>query len=318
MDKTLLRMLSDITAEEQHILDGNAVDMGLYSDAGRGSVDAAKLLEGKLIDVRAHTRFAVFPRHRHDFVEIMYVCAGSVTHVLGERAVCVKAGELLFLGRNSWHEIRPAGKGDIGVNFLVRPAFFRTAFDLMDEPNMLGDFIVASLAGEGAADEYIHFAVAQALPVQNLVENLVYALCHGGEGGEKQNELTMGLLFLHLMRFAPSAQTGGGAPRALALRALTYIDGHCADATLRSFAKENGIAEYTASRIIKAQLGASFRALLRERRFALALQMLRTTALSVNDIIAAVGYENTSYFYRTFSQKHGCTPQEYRRAGMPE
>ena len=36
------------------------------------------------------------------------------------------------------------------------------------------------------------------------------------------------------------------------------------------------------------------------------------TRLPVGDIITAVGYENTSYFYRTFSEMYGMTPREYR------
>ena len=40
--------------------------------------------------------------------------------------------------------------------------------------------------------------------------------------------------------------------------------------------------------------------------------LLGGTRLPVGDIITAVGYENTSYFYRTFSEMYGMTPREYR------
>ena len=236
MDAALLRLLSEITEEEQKILDGSSLDMGLYSDDRRDAVEAAKVVgDARPISIRSHTRFTAFPRHRHDFVEIMYVCQGEITHLVGGKAIHVRAGELIFFGRNTWHEILPAGKKDIGVNFIVRPAFFRTAFDMMEEQNILSDFIIASLAGEGAADEYLYFSVADKLPVQNLVENLVYSLCHPDDAGMRLNEVTMGLLFLYLMRLTDCAQTGGDAPRALALRALRYIDESYGAATLRQF-----------------------------------------------------------------------------------
>ena len=50
-----------------------------------------------------------------------------------------------------------------------------------------------------------------------------------------------------------------------------------------------------------------------ETRFSAAVHLLHTPELPVSEVIASVGYGNTSYFYRTFQQKHGCTPQEYRR-----
>lgn len=315
MERMLLERLSRISEEEQNILNGHGIDMTVYSDAHKDAVDAEKLLgNARLICIRPHTRFAAFPRHRHDFVEIMYVCKGSVTHVVGDRTIPVRAGELLFLGSNTWHEILPAGRDDIAVNFLIRPVFFRTAFDMMDEQNVLSDFIIASLAGDGTADEFLHFSVADVLPVQNLVENLLYSLCYAEEGSEKINELTMGLLFLRLMRATSRAETGGGPPRTLALRALGYIDKSYLSATLRQFAERNGVPDYTASRVIKAQLGASFQQLLQEKRFSVAKQLLRTTKLPVTEIITLVGYENTSYFHRAFRKKNGMSPQQYRRS----
>lgn len=310
----MLNQLSQISAEEQGILDGHGIDMALYSHAHNHIVDAGKLMgDARLISMRVHTRFAAFPRHRHDFVEIMYVCKGTVTHVVGDRTIRVNAGELLFLGRNTWHEILPAGKEDIAVNFLVRPAFFHTAFEMMDEQNILSDFIIASLAGEGTANEYLHFTVADVLPVQNLVENLIYSLCRAENGSEKINEVTMGLLFLRLMQVTDRAQSGGGAPRALALKALGYIDESYQNATLRQFAGQNSLPEYTASRIVKGQLGMTFQQLLQEKRFSVAQQLLRTTKLPVTEIIVLVGYENTSYFHRTFQKRYGLSPRQYRR-----
>ncbi|MCI1966765.1 MAG: AraC family transcriptional regulator [Oscillospiraceae bacterium] len=315
MDRKLLERLSRISDEERKISNGCGIDMTVYSDAHKNAVDAEKLLgDAQLIRIRPHTRFAAFPRHRHDFVEIMYVCKGSITHVVGDRKITIRAGELLFLGSNTWHEILPAGQNDVAVNFLIRPAFFHTAFDMMDEQNVLSDFIIASLAGDGSADEFLHFSVSDVLPVQNLVENLLYSLCYAEEGSEKINEVTMGLLFLRLMRVTTRAETGGGPPRTLALRALGYINKSYLSATLRQFAEQNGVPDYTASRIIKAQLGASFQQLLQEKRFSVARQLLRTTKLPVTEVITLVGYENTSYFHRAFRKKYGMSPQQYRRS----
>lgn len=312
MNPELLKRLSEISQEEKRILSGEAVDMQLYSQKQSGAVDGGRFLQGKMIDIRTHTRFAAFPRHNHDYVEMMYVCQGSVTHRFDKKDITLKAGELLLLGCNTCHEILPAGKDDIGVNFLVRPSFFHTAFDMMEEENSLSDFIINSLSGAGSSDEYMYFEVAESLPVQNIVENLIYSLCHQHKGEDKINEITMGLLFLRLMKDAHRQQTGGDTPRALAFRALSYIDAYYVNATLRDFSAQNNLPEYTVSRTIKTQLGTSFRSLLMERRFSAALNLLCNTKMSVAEIIAAVGYENSSYFYRIFQQKHGCTPQEYR------
>ena len=46
----------------------------------------------KLIQIRTHTRFIAFPRHRHDFIEMMYVCKGSCTHIIDGQEITVTGG----------------------------------------------------------------------------------------------------------------------------------------------------------------------------------------------------------------------------------
>ena len=79
------------------------------------------LEEGKLIAVRTHTRFVHFPSHRHNFIEVLYVCEGSLTNIIGGKEVVIEAGELLFLNQFTRHEILPAGKNDIAINFMILP-----------------------------------------------------------------------------------------------------------------------------------------------------------------------------------------------------
>ena len=85
MQQALLDHLRIITEEEQQILDGVAkVDKDLYTSGKDFIVDSAKMLnEGKLIAVRTHTRFVHFPAHRHNFIEVLYVCQGQLTNIIG-------------------------------------------------------------------------------------------------------------------------------------------------------------------------------------------------------------------------------------------
>ena len=130
-----MRRLRVITPEEQRILDGGAVDKAAYTARAVFTVDSEKLLErGRLISVRAHTRFAPFPRHAHSYIEIMYMCSGKTVHrINGGEPITVHAGELLFLGRGASHEIERAEYEDIAVNFIVLPQFFDTALERIGE-----------------------------------------------------------------------------------------------------------------------------------------------------------------------------------------
>ena len=120
----MLRELSVITEEEQKILDGRQeIDPQIYTEKKDMVIDSGKLLQrGKLIQVRPHTRFVHFPEHTHNYIEVIYMCQGSTTHILNGREVVLKEGDLLFLNQNAVQEILPAGKDDIAVNFIIRSA----------------------------------------------------------------------------------------------------------------------------------------------------------------------------------------------------
>lgn len=94
MDERLLSRLRTITEEEQTILAGQGVQRERYTSSRDFVVDSEKLLEkGKLIEIRPHTRFVHFPRHRHNYVEMLYMCSGSTTHILnGSRELVLRQG----------------------------------------------------------------------------------------------------------------------------------------------------------------------------------------------------------------------------------
>ena len=204
MDAELLRLLREITPEEQKILDGTGIDRKLYTGSDSFTVESGRMLaNGELFRVRTHTRFTGFPRHKHNYIEIMYMCEGSTTHIIdGQKEVVLRKGDLLFLNQHAYHEILPTGEGDIGVNFIVLPEFFDTAFRMISGENVLTRFLLGVLRQSSCSGKYLHFKVAGVLPVQNLVENMVYALVYH-QGNEREiNQTTMGLLFLQLLNFA--------------------------------------------------------------------------------------------------------------------
>ena len=127
MDKAILELLRPVTQEEQAILDGRqTIDRGLHMQGQQNIINSRKLLAaGKLITLRTHTRFIHFPEHTHDYIELVYMCQGQTTHIVQGKKIDLKQGELLFLSRKATHEVRRAEEGDIAVNFIVLPAFFK-------------------------------------------------------------------------------------------------------------------------------------------------------------------------------------------------
>lgn len=316
MTQELLETLREITPEEQRILDGkNEIERELYVSSGENTFDAKKLLEkGKLITVRPHTRFVHFPAHTHNYVEVIYMCSGSTTHIVNGNKVLLEQGELLFLNQHAVQEIYPAKMDDIAVNFIILPEFFDHALRMMEaEENMLRRFVIDCLRGDNQSAAYLHFKVADVLPVQNLVENLIWTLRNRQSNKRSINQVTMGLLFLQLVNHIDRVETDGGDENGrFIMTVLNYIEEHYRDGELSDLAVELHYDLYWMSREIKRRTGKTYTELVQERRLSQAAYLLTNTAMSVMDIGLAVGYENMSYFHRIFQKRYGTTPRKYR------
>lgn len=316
MDAELLRELSVISEEEQRILDGkDGIDQNIYTEKKEWIVDCEKLLKkGKLIQVRPHTRFVHFPKHRHNYVEVIYMCQGSTTHMLNGNRVVLEQGDLLFMNQNAEQEILPAQENDIAVNFIILPEFFNMAFSMMGtEDNILKEFLVGTLCGKNETTSYLYFHVADVLPIQNLVENMVWTIFYNMPNKRSLNQITMGLLLLQLLNYMDKMETGSSQfDKELTGAVLSYVDEHYKNGSLSELANMLGYDVYWLSREIKKLTGRTYKELLQARRMGQAAYLLTSSTLPVADIIESVGYDNTSYFYRKFKEKYGMSPKEYR------
>ena len=311
--ESILEKIRPITAEEQAILDGESIDMSLYMATAGGVFHREKLLQqGKLITLRPHTRFIDFPPHSHDYIEVVYVCTGSITHIINGKTVTLSAGELLFLSTDAVHEIKKAGAEDLAVNFIILPQFFDKALDMLgEEESPLKRFILDSLGGNSSGSTYLHFKVAELLPIQNLIENLLYTLVSDIPNKRRINQTTMGLLFLQLIGCTDRLSVEDQADELL-IEVFRYIEEHYRAGSLGGLAEQLHCDFYWLSREIKRCTGKNFKQLLQEKRLSQASFLLKNTKMNVADISLAVGYENISYFHRIFAGRFGVSPFQYR------
>jgi len=313
--------LKKITKEEERILSGcTEIEKDLYmsgdNSAGEGNiVDAKKLLEaGKLIQVRPHTRFVHFPKHTHNYIEVIYMCLGQTHHVIDGEDVFLKEGELLFLNQKAEQEIYPAAENDIAVNFIILPEFFEYVLKMIgEEKNLLRDFVIACLMGKNKEAGYMHFKVAGILPIQNLLENLIWSIWNRQSNRRSINQATMGLLFLQLMNYMEFVETNTqNREQKLTIEVYRYIEENYRDGKLQELAGLLNYDVYWLSKEIKKVTGRNYTDLVQEKRLNQAAYLLKNTAMSVMDIGLAVGYDNLSYFHRIFQKYYGVTPRKYR------
>lgn len=309
----ILERLSVITPEERALLDGNnQINRSLYMEDFHDIVLSHKLLEpGKLFAIRPHTRFVHFPEHTHDFVEIVYMVQGVTTHIINGTTLTLRPGELLLMGQHTRQEIYKAGQEDIAVNFIIHPEFFHDTLPYLgNEKTPLHQFIVDCLCG-GRESSFLYFQVAQSLPIQHLLENLLWNMVMETQNRREMNQMTFALLFLQLINHTEYLQHNTLEEKTF-FSVLRYIEEHYSDGSLADVAEQLHYNCAALSREIKRRTGKTYTDLVQDKRMSQTAWMLKNTSIKVDEIARAVGYENTGYFHYLFASYFGTSPKKYR------
>jgi AraC-like DNA-binding protein len=97
-------------------------------------------------------------------------------------------------------------------------------------------------------------------------------------------------------------------------RVLLYIQDHYAEkVSIADLADEISMSKYHFCRFFKAMMGHTPIEYVNTYRVDRATSLLRNGELKIMDIAMEAGFENFSYFIRTFKLLKGCTPSEFRR-----
>ena len=315
MNKLILERLSKITEEEKRILDGGEVDKSLYTDSEEFTVKSSKILGyERFIEMRPHTRFTKFPKHRHNYIEMIYNCKGKTSHIVnGSDEIVLNEGEILLLGTDAVHEVGFADTDDIAVNFIIKPEFFSSTVNGVGYGNAIYNLILNELSKGG--ESFIRFDVKNILPAKNLIENLIWSFIFNDENSNALQNMTMGLLFAELTERScvVSKSYVSSYEQDLIIKVVNYIESSYKDAKLLTIADELNVSIVALSKLVKANTGKTFKDLLQEKRMNEAEKLISNTKIPITEIIFSVGYENTNFFYKMFTEKFGCTPKEYRK-----
>ncbi|WP_162309306.1 AraC family transcriptional regulator [Cohnella abietis] len=80
---------------------------------------------------------------------------------------------------------------------------------------------------------------------------------------------------------------------------------------LQFVADKLNVSPKSASKLFNSKLNMSVADYINEVRLNKAVEWLESSGLNIKEILAKIGVENESYFYKLFKKKHGTTPKEY-------
>ncbi|MBQ8249339.1 MAG: helix-turn-helix domain-containing protein [Clostridia bacterium] len=323
MDKKLLEHISRISDNERSLMSMSEIALSespmLFDNLPLRRRDYVWNVIGsrQMVSTHTHIRFVDIPIHSHNYIEMMYVCEGSVAHLIEGMPYTLEAGELLLMNRHVKHSITASGAEDIAVNYIISSDFISYAAPRFRSNPNLKDFADEERK-EGGKPVYLIYSVKEDHALQNLLENLIRDTVLTPNTPQALNADTLCLIFRYL-ETRPSllvhSSAGEGEEDSLRRRIGDYLETYYRTATLTELAETVGMTPPYVSRRVKELFGASFSELVKERRFSEAERLLLQSDIPVAAIAEAVGYENNSFFHRRFREQYGTSPSKWRKNG---
>ena len=239
------------------------------------------------LHVRKHTMSQIPYIHSHTFYEVIFVNKGKCIQLIDDKKVILNQGDLCILSPQTKHAIMPSTEKDVIIKIVIPTYVYNhiNSNSHFDEP-------ITIINNVSTETEYLLFKI--------LKESFV---CDDFIDTTIENYLALLLIELARSKNIDS----------IFLEKITqYIYANMEDATLDNLAKSLGYNKSYLSRIINQKTNKSFSELLTEIRMQRASQMIFDN-IRIDDIAQAVGYKNTSGFYKQFNKYYGMTPNELKQ-----
>ena len=271
----------------------------------------------KLIDSSATVHIlraendGIIPPHVHDFIEIVYVLAGTAEQYVNGQRYDVRHGDVLFINYGAEHHFNPSVDFKF-INICFNP-------DSRGADAAVKDKVFSSLQLDAFNEMRCdidsgkpHFSGKEREKVENILENIEYEYSKRERSWSDVLKSSLNIFFIYLLR--NTKQLAEDDDRSDFWEMIfKYIDDNISeDLTLSFIAKKCFYNPSYFSRAFKEKVGIPFSNYLTARRLERAVSMLNK-GISTEEIAEAVGFASKSALYRAFLREKGISLSDYRK-----
>ena len=258
---------------------------------------------------------AAEPEHTHDYFELVYIEGGSGTHRVDDVEYKVEHGDLIFMNCNQRHSYE-SETGMKLVNFFITPEFISN--ELIDAESITELFRHSMFAEfnmeELPLKQCVSFSGIERKETDALTGMMVREYNQKSPGYKSVLQGGVRILFSKILRYMHTdIATDSRENEALFEDIMSYInENYNHKISLAEIAARSFYNPVYFGNMLKKYCGKSFSAYLKEKRLNEASELLKTTDLSVTEVMERVGYSDKKLFYAHFKEMFGNTPGKYR------
>ncbi|MBO5146469.1 MAG: AraC family transcriptional regulator [Lachnospiraceae bacterium] len=250
------------------------------------------------------------PVHWHDELEIIYIKQGTLKISIDEQLYNAVPGSVYFVNPKELHLM-----GTEDLNAAYYTLLFPLEFISFQSDDQLETTLLHPLRnGSLQFSHEIHDTSRNKKAAAILEQVIARHPCHNIARHLQIRCLLLQLLVMLLEDETFFRKVEHGTPTTFQRELLIFIQSHYSEPlSLAMLAKHFHLSEKYISRYFKEHFHISLIQYLNHQRLIQAKKLLETTELPVTEIALCCGFNNVSYFIRTFKKAYGMSPLRYRR-----
>lgn len=250
--------------------------------------------------------------HTHDFIEIVYVREGSAIQRVNDIEYTVSRGDLLFLNYGAEHSFVPQ-EDFTYFNVSIYPETM--ASNVISPTNAFA--VLTLTAFNEIVPEEGHGRVTFYGSARAEIENILVAMLKEQEGHLAFRDIVMNSYMSLLIMKIVRKVSGEIDSDEIWPEIAKYIEENLdQDLSLTSLANKCFYNPSYFSRIFKERYSIPLSEYVMKKRMEKAYDLLMTTDLSISAIASMVGFNNKSFFYKTFYKAYKKTPLVCRKEAI--
>lgn len=272
--------------------------------------------QNKDVFMSKHSRYAPYPEHTHQFLEINYVYKGACKQVINGTEYLLQEGDLVLMDVNSRHSIDRLGEHDILINLLFRNQDISLEWlgQLQGEQSLLYQFLLDDASSKYKRDKFLIVSTADQPQLKAILQNMMTEYFLPQTFSQQILSQYLPILFYELARCLPRlTEETLELEETTYLKVLKIIDKEFATVSLHKLAERLNFNKNYLSNLIKEKSGLTFTQIITQRKLMKAQLLLQSTAMPIQEVALTVGFSNKTYFYAKYREHFGYGPRDERK-----
>ena len=276
----------------------------------------ALFFNNKDIYISKHNRYADYPEHSHQFLELNFMFKGTCHQVINGKDFTLQEGDILLMDSGSRHSISALEKEDILINILFQNSNVSLEWltQLQGQNSLIYQLLLANSTTNHNSNYQI-LSTKKNKHLHNIIQQKMTEYFMPHDFSQQIISQYLPILFYELARNLRQIDHSQKIEleETPYLQVLRLIDKHYQDLTLASLAQELNFNKNYLSNLIKEKSGKTFTELITQQKLMKAKLLLQSTRMPIYEIAQSVGFSNKTYFYDKYRAYFGHSPRDDRQ-----